>query len=74
MADFIFQANIAHYKRLLAVETDERKVATLRKLLAEEEARLSERRAQHPTPKAGGVSRHRAGLLQSPVGCFSQLP
>jgi len=28
------------------------KVATLRKLLAEEEARLSERRAQHPTPKA----------------------
>jgi hypothetical protein len=52
MADFIFQSNIAHYNQLLAVETDQRKVATLRKLLAEEEAKLAEWRAQNPRPKA----------------------
>ena len=42
MPDFIFQANIAHYKELLANETDARKIATLRKLLHEEEAKLAE--------------------------------
>ncbi|GIQ75523.1 hypothetical protein [Bradyrhizobium sp. RD5-C2] len=38
MADFIFRANIAHYKGLLERETDVRKIETLRRLLAEEEA------------------------------------
>lgn len=41
MPDFVFQANIAHYKELLANETDPRKIATLCKLLAEEEAKLA---------------------------------
>ena len=52
MADFIFKANIAHYHELLATETDARKVATLRHLLAEEEAKYAEWRKQNPSPKA----------------------
>ncbi len=52
MADFILQANIAHYNELLATETDARKIATIRKLLVEEEAKLAEWRAQQPRPKA----------------------
>ncbi|WP_420969842.1 hypothetical protein [Bradyrhizobium sp. B120] len=36
MQNFIFQANIAPNKELLATETDARKIATLRKLLAED--------------------------------------
>jgi len=52
MADFIFQANIAHYKELLATETDARRIATIRGLLAEEEAKLAEWRAQNPEAKA----------------------
>ena len=36
MPDFIFHANIAHYKELLAVETDAHKIAMLHKLLVEE--------------------------------------
>lgn len=52
MADFIFQANIAHYKELLATETDARRIATIRRLLAEEEAKLAEWRAQNPGAKA----------------------
>jgi hypothetical protein len=51
MADFIFQSNIAHYNELLATETDARKIATLRKLLAEEEAKYAEWRAKNPSPK-----------------------
>lgn len=54
MADFIFKANIAHYKEQLAAETDERTIAMLRKLLAEEEAKYAEWRAKHPTPKNRG--------------------
>jgi hypothetical protein len=42
MPDFIIEANIAHYKELLATETDARKIAMIRKLLAEEEARLAD--------------------------------
>ena len=45
--DFVFQANIAHYKEQLALETDPKKIATLRKLLAEEEAKLAEWRASN---------------------------
>jgi hypothetical protein len=49
MADFIFKANIANYKEQLASETDARKIATLRKLLAEEEAKYAEWRKQNAT-------------------------
>ena len=41
MPDFVFEANIAHYKNLLASETDARKLATLRRMLTEEEAKLA---------------------------------
>jgi hypothetical protein len=53
MLDFIFQANITHYKELLATETDARRIATLRKLLLEEEAKLAEWRAKNPKSNAG---------------------
>jgi len=36
--------NIEHYRRLLAVETDEAKRKVLQKLLAEEEAKLAKAR------------------------------
>lgn len=52
MGQYIFDANIAHYKHLLSVETDAGKVATIRKLLAEEEAKLADWRAHNPKPKA----------------------
>jgi hypothetical protein len=52
MPDFVYTANIAHYKEMLAVETDARKIATLRKLLAEEEAKLADWHAKNPRPKA----------------------
>ena len=52
MADFIFHANIAHFKELLAAETNASKIATLRKLLAEEEAKLADWQAKHPKPPA----------------------
>jgi hypothetical protein len=52
MPDFVFQANIVHYKELLAAETDAGKIATLRKLLSEEEARLAEWRAKNPKSNA----------------------
>jgi hypothetical protein len=48
MADYIFQANIDHYKHLLAVETDPQKIAVIRKLLWEEEAKLANFRAKNP--------------------------
>lgn len=52
MPDFIFRANIAHYKEILASETDARKIATIRKLLLNEEAKLAEWRAQNPKSNA----------------------
>ncbi|MCC8978751.1 hypothetical protein [Bradyrhizobium acaciae] len=52
MVDFIFRANIAHFKELLAIETDAVKIAILQRLLAEEEARLAEWQKQNPTPKS----------------------
>jgi hypothetical protein len=52
MADFILKSNIAHFKELLASETDARKVAMLRKLLAEEEAKLADWREKNPRPDA----------------------
>jgi hypothetical protein len=52
MANFIFEANISHYKELLASETDARKIAMVHKLLAEEEAKFADWRARNPNPKA----------------------
>lgn len=52
MADFIFSANITHYRELLASETDARKIAMLHKLLAEEEAKFADWHAKNPRPKA----------------------
>jgi hypothetical protein len=52
MPDFIIEANIAHFRELLATESDARKIATLRKLLAEEEVKLAEWRARHPRSSA----------------------
>ena len=37
----IYKANIAHYKERVAVETDPQKIATVRRLLAEDEAKLA---------------------------------
>jgi hypothetical protein len=37
----VARLNIEHYQRLLAQETDEARLQTLRRLLAEEEAKLS---------------------------------
>ena len=52
MSDFIIHANIANYEKLLATETDAPKIAMLRKLLAEEEAKLAAWHAQFPKSKA----------------------
>jgi len=41
MICFIYKSNIAHCKERLAVETDPQKIATVRRLLAEEEAKLA---------------------------------
>ncbi len=48
--DFIFHANIAHYKKLLETETDARKIAMLHKLMTEEEVKLAAWNAQNPRP------------------------
>jgi hypothetical protein len=48
MKDFIFQANITHYKRLLLTETDAQRTATIRTLLAEEEVKLTDSEAKKP--------------------------
>ena len=42
MPDFIFRANIAHYRDLLEHETDPQKIMTLRSLLCEEQAKLED--------------------------------
>ena len=52
MLNFIFQANIAHYKELLATATDARKIAMLHKLLAEEEAKLADFHIKKASEKA----------------------
>ena len=53
MLDFIFEANIANYERLLTTETDVRKIATVRNLMAEEKAKYAEWRSQDdPRQKA----------------------
>jgi hypothetical protein len=52
VADFVFEANISRYKDRLARETDPNTIATVRKLLSEEKAKLAEWRALKPEPKA----------------------
>jgi hypothetical protein len=51
MPKFIFEANIAHYKGLLANETDPKRIEILGRLLAEEEAKLAEYHTQQQRPK-----------------------
>ena len=48
MSNFIFEANIAHYKELLATETDARKIAMVHKLLAKEETKFADWCAKNP--------------------------
>ena len=55
MDHFIFEANIAHYKELLATDADPRKIATLRKLLAEEEAKLADSHRKNGSGAAGAT-------------------
>jgi hypothetical protein len=50
MDKFVARANIAHYRKLLAKETDEVKRETLARLLADEEAKLASL-TQDPTAK-----------------------
>jgi hypothetical protein len=52
LADFLFHANIEHYKERLAFETDGKTIEMLHKLLAEEEAKLREWQAKNPKPNA----------------------
>jgi hypothetical protein len=52
MPDFIVEANIAHYKELLASETDARKIAMIRRLLVEEQAKLAGFYAKKPKSDA----------------------
>jgi hypothetical protein len=42
MPDFIFRANIAHFANLLVNETDPKKISVIRKLLADEKAKLAD--------------------------------
>ncbi len=50
MPDFVFKANIAHFRELLADEADAGKIETLHKLLAEEEAKLTKWQAENLNP------------------------
>jgi len=47
MSNFIFEANIANYEKLLATETDAERIAMVQKLMAEEEAKFSKWRAEN---------------------------
>ena len=46
MPTFVFEENIAHFKKLIAAETDPHKLETLNRLLAEEEAKLADYKAK----------------------------
>jgi hypothetical protein len=71
---FILQSNIAHYKERLSQETDPKTIATVHRLLAEEEDKLAAYRAKNlkpPGPAANDepreylTDRELAGLLAS---------
>lgn len=71
MQDFIFEANIARYKRLMATETDGQKLATLHKLLVEEQTKLAGYHKMDPRPTAkeqGHINRQpTCGLTSFPT-------
>jgi hypothetical protein len=46
MQKFIFEANIAHFKRQIDQETDPKRLQTLHRLLADEEAKLADHDAR----------------------------
>lgn len=46
MPEFVFEANIAHFKKLLETETDPEKRARIEQLLAKEEAKLAAHNAK----------------------------
>jgi hypothetical protein len=52
MDKFVARANIEHFRRKLAIETDEAKREVLARLLAEEEAKLAT--LDHTDPKKRG--------------------
>ena len=52
MADYIFRANIANYKKCLATETDPETIKVVKTLLAAEEKKLADWYAERATPKA----------------------
>jgi hypothetical protein len=51
MPKFVFEANVAHFKKLLETETDAEKRDRIQHLLAEEEAKLVAHNAKKPDPK-----------------------
>jgi hypothetical protein len=52
MSSFIFEANIANYEKLIATETDAKKIAMVQKLMAEEEIKFSKWLAENQKRKA----------------------
>ena len=52
MPDYVFRANIAHFKEVLARETDLKRIELVKRLLAEEEAKLADWLAKNKGPKA----------------------
>lgn len=52
MPEFIFKANIAFLKERLKTETDEKTIATVKKILAEEEAKLLKWQRENTPRKA----------------------
>ncbi len=53
MPDFVFRANIAHFKNRLITATDPEQITLLRKLLAEEEEKLAQWYADRQKPEPG---------------------
>jgi hypothetical protein len=49
----VVDLNIAHFRKLLAIETDPVKRRTIERLLAEEEAKLARARADKTRPGPG---------------------
>ena len=73
MPDYVFRANIAHFKEVLARETDLKRIELVKRLLAEEEAKLADWLAKNKGPKAVEVKPHhlswrRTVLLAATIG------
>ena len=54
MQIYVARLNVEHFRQLIAAETDPKKPDLLRRLLAEEEAKLGRLLAPGPTPTWGG--------------------